>query len=187
VKGTQEAPDCFRIEETGLAGRGLGVTVCGCPAVSFALAVVLGFSATRCGYATKDISDRIALTTSRQSGAFTVAVECLAPCRAEDLRLKFSRTPPFNGTEAGSVPLIHVFLDQRRQAQMVDYMTNQDDDTFHIAFLAHGLYLKAGDRLTVRLDVGTHDPALASADWSIFATRRCRPCTIILRRDRGYG
>ena len=129
-----------------------------------ALAVVLGFRASRCGHATRDVSDRMAFTTSQEPGAFVIEVECLAPCRAEDLRLNFSLIPPFNGTQASNVPFIHVLRNEHPLAQMADYMESQDKDTFHISFLAHGLPLKAGDRLTVRLDVGTHRPALASAE-----------------------
>jgi hypothetical protein len=130
----------------------------------FALALVLGFDTTRCGFATKDISDRIVLATSQEPATFTIVVKCLAPCRAEDLRLNFSVPPPFNGTEAASVRSIHVFLNDHRFNQMVDYMESQDGNTFHLSFLAHSLPLRVGDRITVRLDVGPHRPALASAE-----------------------
>lgn len=126
--------------------------------------VVLGFGPTRLGYATKNVSDRTTVAEHQDASVYAVVVKCLAPCRAEDLRLAFTNPPPFDGTDAANVGRIHVFLNERRLSQMVDYMESQDGDTFHICFLAHSLPLKAGDTVTVRLDVDTHRPALASVE-----------------------
>ena len=71
--------------------------------------------------------------------------------KALDLRVYFTQLPSFPGSDASSVPLIHISINGSPALRdQWDYMTSQSASRFDFCFLPHDLHLQPGDRVTIQ-------------------------------------
>jgi hypothetical protein len=77
----------------------------------------------------------------------------LKPCRIDDVRLLFRRSPSFDGTDALNLALMTVTVNGAEQHDMLDRSVSQDGNTWHVSFLAHGLKLNARDTIAIQFHV----------------------------------
>ena len=117
------------------------------------VACVIGFKAVPLASATVQSGENLRLETSVGTSLYAANLTVLKSCRIEDIRLLFHQSPLFDGTEASKISLITVAVNGAGQEDMFDRSVSQDDNTWHISFLAHGLSLKVGDKIAIQFHV----------------------------------
>jgi hypothetical protein len=117
------------------------------------VACTIGFKAVPRASATPQASENLRLETRSGSNLYAVNLTNLKPCRVEDVRLQFRRSPSFDGTDALNLALMTVTVNGAEQHDMLDRAVSEDGDTWHVSFLAHGLTLKAGDTIAIQFHV----------------------------------
>jgi len=117
------------------------------------VACLIGFRAVPLASATAQVGEDLRLETAYERDFYTVNLTVLKPCKIDDVRLLFRRPPAFDGTDVTNLSLMTVSVNGAEKQDMIDRAASQEGNTWHFSFLAHGLTLKAGDKITIRFHV----------------------------------